>query len=319
MLEEIATYFHQLFGARLALAPYDGMNAVPYLLRSSYTFFVAKINGLNFLLMCNQKKTKPTPGAVKKHAAIVQKHLDIPVVYVAESMPSYQRIRLLRQQMPFIVPGRQLYLPFLGMAFSEADKKADKEFSTLGTLAQLILLGHLNGLIREPLTLAAASKLFSYSRVSVIRAFDELEYFFLAQRESGTRRLVFPMPAKTLWEQALPVLNNPCRRSVGLEALPGNLPVHLAGTSALSEQTLLAESAQKEFATSVNTFNAVKKTATISKIGAPIVLQLWTYPPGLLARETVDPFSLYLTLKDDADERVQIALDELMERLLDTR
>ncbi len=40
--------------------------------------------------------------------------------------------------------------------------------------------------------------------------------------------------------------------------------------------------------------------------------QLWHYNPALVSNsETVDPLSLTLSLGDEADERVQKALDEL--------
>jgi hypothetical protein len=42
--------------------------------------------------------------------------------------------------------------------------------------------------------------------------------------------------------------------------------------------------------------------------------QLWHYNPALAPdSETVDPLSLTLSLRDEADERVQLALGELKE------
>ena len=48
---------------------------------------------------------------------------------------------------------------------------------------------------------------------------------------------------------------------------------------------------------------------------ATIVLEGWSYrPERLSAGPMVDELSLYLSLKEDPDERVQIALTSLMER-----
>ena len=45
-------------------------------------------------------------------------------------------------------------------------------------------------------------------------------------------------------------------------------------------------------------------------------MQLWNYAPNLFARDdTVDKFSLYLSLKDNEDERIQSALEEMMESI----
>ena len=46
-------------------------------------------------------------------------------------------------------------------------------------------------------------------------------------------------------------------------------------------------------------------------------IQFWSYEPPCnnIANGTVDPFSLYLSLKDDHDERIQMCLDEMMEKV----
>ena len=44
--------------------------------------------------------------------------------------------------------------------------------------------------------------------------------------------------------------------------------------------------------------------------------QLWAYSPTLLpGTNSVDPLSLILSLQDNPDERIQLALDELKEQL----
>ena len=49
---------------------------------------------------------------------------------------------------------------------------------------------------------------------------------------------------------------------------------------------------------------------------ATILVEEWRYDPELLARNnTVDPLSLYLSLADDPDERVQLAVVSLLENV----
>jgi hypothetical protein len=44
-------------------------------------------------------------------------------------------------------------------------------------------------------------------------------------------------------------------------------------------------------------------------------IEIWKYDPELLARKgVVDPLSLYLSLKNIKDERVEMALDTLLEK-----
>jgi len=50
---------------------------------------------------------------------------------------------------------------------------------------------------------------------------------------------------------------------------------------------------------------------------AACCIQFWSYEPprSNIPHGTVDPFSLYLSLKDDHDERIQMCLDEMMENV----
>ncbi len=48
-----------------------------------------------------------------------------------------------------------------------------------------------------------------------------------------------------------------------------------------------------------------------------IAVQIWRYIPNMLAKEKiVDPLSLWLSLKDDRDDRIQMALDDMEENFL---
>jgi len=48
---------------------------------------------------------------------------------------------------------------------------------------------------------------------------------------------------------------------------------------------------------------------------ADIVLQLWRYRPDVLGDGAIDPLSLALSLMGESDERVQMAIDEMLEEL----
>ncbi|MDD5698759.1 MAG: hypothetical protein PHH77_09110 [Victivallaceae bacterium] len=316
MINNIAAYILKTLGMQATLVPYGGAEALPYLLQGNYTFFVATVSTQKFLLMYDRQTIHLTPLAIRKHCDLVREHWNGQVVYAAAKMSSYDRTRLVKQQVPFIIPERQLYLPFLGMVFSESENKSGKEFSELGVLSQLLVLGILNKQITEPLTIKQASAYFGYSQMSISRAFDELEYFALARREvqksTKTKHLIFSAHGKALWEQALPLMKTPLRRVVGIETIPDGLPVYLAGINALAQKTMLSESSQIEYATTAKAYNALKNIETIPKASAPVLLQLWIYSPTFPGNNMIDSLSLYLSLKDDADERVQIALDELL-------
>ncbi|WLG51438.1 hypothetical protein [Pseudomonas sp. FP1742] len=145
---------------------------------------------------------------------------------------------------------------------------------------------------------------------------------------------------KTLWLNAIP------------EAF--DTPMLLAGEAALAEMSLLAspkvpgfamttaqfdhirELAQSDHLQKVNTaygveigfWGSTSKTAKskrettfpyfeVPQNHAACCIQFWNYEPlhSNIAIGVVDPFSLYLSLKDDHDDRVQMCLDEMMENV----
>jgi len=50
--------------------------------------------------------------------------------------------------------------------------------------------------------------------------------------------------------------------------------------------------------------------------GASSELEIWNYNPELFSKDgIVDPFSLYLRLEADGDERIESALENMMEKI----
>lgn len=315
MIEQVTEYLQRLLKTTFTAIPYEKEKTLSYLLRSLYHFFYCSGNGTNFIVMVDKKSGELTPAAIVKHGELLRNASGYTAVFVTDKMVAYNRERLLKKDMPFIVPERQMYLPFLGVVLSESGAKLPKEFSVLGILAQQIILAYLNRNFTESLSLSQAGQMFHYSRISIIRAFDELEYFQLAARNPKTKHLTFHSSGIKLWKKALPLLHNPCRRIIGLNKIPDGLHVLPAGTSELATRTMLSEGAQMEVAAQVGCVNKLPHVARCPQSDAPILLQLWTYPPNVVGGDAIDPFSLYLTLKNNPDERVQIALDEMMKGL----
>ena len=131
------------------------------------------------------------------------------------------------------------------------------------------------------------------------------------------RHLRFTKTGMPLWEKVLPRLNNPVRKRLyvasSMQAGEGNL----AGQSALAQYTMLAEPKIPVFAFSTNEWKErLQQDKTLERsLPEPggFEIELWKYVPGQFAIEgRVDRLSLYLSMKDNTDERVQSALDALL-------
>ena len=56
---------------------------------------------------------------LKKHIARIQKNENLPVVLVLKELSFRQKEYLIREKIPFIVDGKQIYLPFMAVYLQE--------------------------------------------------------------------------------------------------------------------------------------------------------------------------------------------------------
>ena len=123
-----------------------------------------------------------------------------------------------------------------------------------------------------------------------------------------------------LWESAMPHLKNPVVKTVYARNLKPGKDVVVAGLSALSKYSNIAEMNHVTCAVSRNKQRSLELNEKIQYIPSAedgsVQLEVWRYWPERLAQDgIVDKFSLFLSLKDDRDERVQKALKMMMENV----
>ena len=315
MIKRTVEYLKSAIGADLKVSDVRAELRLSPMVASLYDFARCEMEETTFVLMVARDDAivKPTPAAIETHARLVSEQLmGLPVIYVAKRLESYNRLRLLGRKIPFIVPGRQLYLPFVNMLLSDVGVKKVKEFSSLGVVAQMLLLAYLN-LQKRTFSIADAMSLTDYTRISVMKSFDELEYFGLAMRDRATRHLVFREDRKALFDEARVLLKNPCRRTISLESVPEGLAVVKSGIDALSDISMIAPENCREFAALSSEVLKHKDLVEVPRESATVRLELWCYRPTFLYGDRIDPLSLCLSLSNERDDRVQGEIEEVLE------
>lgn len=315
MIGRAVEYLKSAIGAEVKVSDVRGELRLSPMVASLYDFARFTMEATSFALMVARDDAivKPTPAAIEAHARLISEQLlGLPVVYVAKRLESYNRLRLLGRKIPFIVPGRQLYLPFINTILSDVGVKKVKEFSSLGVVAQMLLLASLN-LQKRTFSIAEAVRLTGYTRISVMKAFDELEYFGLAMRDRATRHLVFREDRRALFDEARSLLKNPCRRRISLEFLPDDLAVIKSGIDALSDISMIAPGDCREYAVLSSEALKRKDLVEVPRESASVRLELWSYRPAFLYGDRIDPLSLCLSLSDETDDRVQGEVEEVLE------
>ena len=111
---------------------------------------------------------------LKKHIARIQKNENLPVILVLKELTYRQKESLLREKIPFIVDGRQIYLPFMAVYLQERCNAEKKPREEILPSAQMLLLHFIYGGARELSTSQAANDL-KLTPTSISRASKQLE------------------------------------------------------------------------------------------------------------------------------------------------
>ena len=300
-----------------------GADTLPQYLRASYDIFIATMMGEPLLLAVDRRGQGEPPAILGKELDQLRNRFEGEVVYVHTRVTSYHRRGLVRQKVPFIVPGNQMYLPTLGVELREHFRQQRSAPETLSPACQLLLLCFLQGRLEIPLTPETCARALKYTAMSMSRAFDELEAAGLVKTvRSGRHRILdFEIRGQKLWSVALSRLSTPVKRRV-LARMPfeRNAAMKTAGLTALARFSALAAPAVDVVAIDGRRWKDLSGRPGFTEIPHPeegcVEVEIWKYSPEVLAMdEAVDRLSLYLSLLDTDDERVEAALEEMMEGL----
>lgn len=315
--EYVGKALHQAFDLR----PWKRQADLPALLRHEYDFFEGELFESPMLFML--AKDFPTPANTKKHQKMLGDYWDAPFVVVLERASSAWRSQMVLQGIQFVVPHRQMYLPTAGLDLRERFHSHAEQKQRLSPSTQVVFL---HGLLRQETPPSTPTELglhLGYSAMTVSRAIDQLESLELIDAWRSGRERLFGIPGdhRAAWEKAQPYLVTPVRRQLRIRVVreTENFSPLIAGLSALSASSMLSAPGTPVHATTSDVLRELIEQGTIVEVervdDAEAVLQVWSYPPRLLSHDRmVDPLSLYLSLRDDRDERVQAALNDLLER-----
>lgn len=319
--EDVQAYIADTLHVPLALTAWAEAAQLPPYLRSGYRYYEGAVHGAPVLWMF-VSGANATPAVLSKHLAALLPYWPGPVALVFRELPSYARHRLIQRGIAFVVPGTQLYLPDLAIDFRTRARAARRQHGVvLRPSAQVLLLHLLQAQASEPLTAAEAAPLLGYSKMTMTRAVDELEQARLVEVTRTGRRNVLHLAGerREVWDAAKERLLNPVTRvvrtAVELPAAP------LAGVSALAQTTMIAAPAITKRAVGPAEGKTLRMEPRVTAYpleadhgAGEQDIEIWSYDPRALSDgPAVDPLSLFLSLRDDDDERVQSALAEMLE------
>ena len=254
---------------------------------------------------------------LKKQIARIQKNENLPVVLVLNELSFRQKEYLIREKIPFIVEGRQIYLPFMALYLQERCNAEKKPREEILPSAQMLLLHFIYGGAQE-LSTSQAAKDLELTPTSISRASRQLEEMGLLHiRKAGVQRILYSEDSpKMLLQKTGDTLLNPVKRTVYIPKELVGTDLLESGYSALAEYSMLnAPNVRCYAAERISQWKDVM-TNSLQNSQVQVAVEMWRYNPRKLSmRNAVDELSLALALREDADERVEEAVEEMLNEL----
>ncbi len=328
LVNELLKHLDEL-GAPIAhLTPDEAAKAsLPIFISQIYDVYRAKIFDRSLVLLVSTRAEFPTPLELEKHAKMAQRSLESSVAFVFRKLPSFVRQRLVRRRIPFLVPERQVYLPLALIDLRESPRRGrgvETKQETLSAPAQALVLFKIQRKENnEPWPLSRWGHVLGYSRSTMTRVYRELSSASICVPTSKGRYalLTFTETSRDLWQKSMPFLKSPVRTRERAKVLDRTIHLYDAGLTALSRVTMLMDTRESVKAMSSAAYRTACEEKRIEPAAYPdddtVQIERWTYSPGLLSPDgiTVDRLSLYLSLRDELDERVQVSLKQLLKEV----
>jgi len=315
-MKALVDYLQETFGQdSVLLNGKEDSRRLPLYLRGQYDLYSGSLNGVKVIWAWLRDADSATPGQLKKQSLAIQNIVGyFPVVFVFDKLDAWQRKRLIEKKVGFAEPFRQIYIPELYTHISDGYGK-EREIASVGNPlkapAQFLLLYHLQVQDLEGLSFQEIAGHLDYSAMTITRSIRELiAHSFLRVEGKKEKTIVFEFQRKELWDKALPFLNSPVRETWYTDIPPYNEHTRSGGETALAFYSMLSEPRQHTTAIGKDAFRLSKlQFGKLDKRYGVHKLEVWNYDPAFLSKgNQVDRLSLYLSLKNHHNERVQSAL-----------
>lgn len=314
-INETATYLRNTLGEDVALNPAnkDLQDRLPVSVSSYFSFYEGWVLGQHILLAYLKEGDSVPPAQMKKLLDIIHRQIKLVAVLITPCISSYNKVRLVAQKVNFVIPNKQMFLPSLLLEIKPDRHVGSDLKENIPPFAQFLLLYHLQiGSVVGANSYGLRDK-FGVSYGTVNKSLRWLVSKGLISLEGAkTKTIQIDLSSRELWNKALPMLVSPIEQLYYTDALlEGQM---ISGVNALASYTMLNEESRQCWTIFKKDFKALE-VATDKQFGQNEI-QVWKYNPRMLSSNgVVDKLSLYLSLKDSEDERIQIELERLINEM----
>jgi hypothetical protein len=310
-----------ILGVQAVLIPIQrdklrGINADLFL---RFSFYVMEFNNQSLcVIQAKNKQDSITPLKYKQITKQVEILVGMPVVVILDSLTYYERERLINQSVYFIISDKYAFLPSL--IVNVQAKKKFKKPSKLTPVAQYVLLYYLlSEESKEEYTIKDLEPIMPYNYVALARAVANLEDCKLISTEikdnTGIKHIRFSGYKRELWQKAQNYLTSPVKKVLYCDDIPKGI-FSISGVNALSQYSHLNSEQYETRAIWDKLFNLLENQ--VNEVEGLCKIELWKYPttmPSFSNHHVVDKLSLYLSMKNEPDARIEKELEIMIEEM----
>lgn len=314
-VNKIIDYLAELSGCKIKMLAHEKKNdeKLPLVIACCYTFCDVELLAMVITIAIPIGHDSISPMQLAKHQEKMMEVFLHPVVFALESVESYNISRLTHAKVNFVLPGKLIFIPSLLIVLREMKNKAIVMPKKMPPVAQMLVLynleiGSINGLNTSEI---AALVGLAYPTINVaLRWLSANNIISLVG--SKQKYVQITLSKIELWNKSLPLMSSPIERILFADTKPtGGL---MSGETAMGHYTMLAEPAAPIVA--IDKVMAREDAALLSKQYGDIKVEVWKYSPLLLSENgIVDRLSLYLSMRDSDDERIQLECDTLIKEM----
>ena len=317
MVMTAETYLKENIDEHLTIKPWLKKNNFPIFLKEKYNFYDMTILGTRCILI-EVMDELPNIDQIQKHMKQIENLTDRQIVLFYKEITRYRRKSLIEKRIAFVIEGGQMYLPFLGVDLKKVQEHAEEEvrgFTTPAQIAYLYFLYHKEDIVNST---EFAEKL-GFNKMTASRALNDLYHANLITYEiggkTGRSKEYKRIPDPDYFFRGRNYLKTPVRKIIYTKTKP--LGALTAGLDALAELSMINPPSHPIMAIERNKLNKehveIVKNKDLVKDKELVELELWDYDPRLFSDKShVDLLSLYASLKEETEERVEQALEEVL-------
>jgi hypothetical protein len=313
MIKIAEKYLNETVDADATIKPWQKKTVFPAFLLDHYSFYEMTVLGTPCVLM-EISDEKPGIDTLLKHIRRVASLTGRPVVLFYREITRYRKRSLIAKRISFLIENGQMYMPFLALDLKnniEWGESEVKPFSSCAQLAYMLFLYNEDKIIN----VTEFSEITGLSLMTASRALKELYRSRLLTYEiggaTGRSKKYRRIPDPEYFRMGREYLKSPVTRVVYMKKAPPEAMA--AGTDALAQMTMLNPPGYPVRAIGKDSFDKLE-TEIITNPDLiedlrPPQIEIWDYDPGLFSEKgRVDLLSLYVSLRDEKDERIGQAL-----------